>query len=230
MERLKLNKKGFTLAETLITLGIIGVVAAITIPMIITKYQKQVTVEKLKKMYNNMNSIMQMAVNDNGDMSTWDFSEQSLLNANSNFYKTYINSYLKTIKRNRNHINNSSYTTCIYNIHGNILFQDASWQILPDGTSIALFNNSGGGYFWIFTDITGPKRPNRLGKDIFMMDLDVEHNKVRFECESCNDSLIMSTSSSYYGCNKMSLSGFAGGNCGAKILKDGWKISDDYPW
>ena len=75
MERFKLNKKGFTLAETLITLGIIGVVAAITMPMIITKYQKQVTVEKLKKMYNNMNSIMQMAVNDTGDMSTWDFSE-----------------------------------------------------------------------------------------------------------------------------------------------------------
>ena len=176
---------------------------------------------------------MQMAVNDNGDMSTWDFSEQSLLSANSNFYKTYINSYLKTIKRNRNNINNSSYTTYIYNIHGNILFQNASWQILPDGTSIALFNNlnnSGGGYFWIFTDITGPKRPNRLGKDIFMMDLDVEHNKVRFWCESCDDSLILLTIYGYHGCNKMSLNNYAGGNCGAKILKDGWKISDDYPW
>ena len=42
-------KKAFTLAEVLITLGIIGVVAAITIPGLITKYQKLVTVVKLKK-------------------------------------------------------------------------------------------------------------------------------------------------------------------------------------
>ena len=230
MERFKLNKKGFTLAETLITLAIIGVVAAITIPMIITKYQKQVTVEKLKKMYNNMNSIMQMAVNDNGDMSTWDFSEQGLLNANSNFYKTYFEPYIKTIKRNRYYINNSSYTTYINNIHGNNLIQGASWQILPDGSSLCVYKNPNLGEPWLFTDITGPKRPNRLGKDIFMMDLDIEHNKVRFNCESCNDSRIMSTSSGYYGCNKMNLSDYAGGNCGAKILKDGWKISDDYPW
>ena len=33
------SKKGFTLAEVLITLGIIGVVAAITLPMIIAKYK-----------------------------------------------------------------------------------------------------------------------------------------------------------------------------------------------
>ncbi len=36
-------RKGFTLAEVLITLGIIGVVAAITIPSLITNYQKTVT-------------------------------------------------------------------------------------------------------------------------------------------------------------------------------------------
>lgn len=33
-------KKGFTLAEVLVTLGIIGIVAAMTIPMLISKYQK----------------------------------------------------------------------------------------------------------------------------------------------------------------------------------------------
>ena len=39
---------GFTLAEVLITLGIIGVVAALTLPSVIQKYQKKVTVERLK--------------------------------------------------------------------------------------------------------------------------------------------------------------------------------------
>ena len=33
------NKNGFTLAETLITLGIIGIVAAMTIPTLINGYK-----------------------------------------------------------------------------------------------------------------------------------------------------------------------------------------------
>ena len=48
-----MNKKGFTLAEVLITFGIIGVVAAITMPMLITHYQKQATVNQLKKAYSD---------------------------------------------------------------------------------------------------------------------------------------------------------------------------------
>lgn len=42
-------KKAFTLAEVLITLGIIGVVAALTIPNLISHYQKEKTVTQLKK-------------------------------------------------------------------------------------------------------------------------------------------------------------------------------------
>ena len=42
-------KKGFTLAEVLITLGIIGVVAALTMPMLIQNYKNRVYVNQLKK-------------------------------------------------------------------------------------------------------------------------------------------------------------------------------------
>lgn len=45
------RKRGFTLAEVLITLGIIGVVAAITIPALISNYQISVNKTKLKKLY-----------------------------------------------------------------------------------------------------------------------------------------------------------------------------------
>ena len=44
-------KRGFTLAEVLITLGIIGVIAALTIPALITKYQKRQTAVALKQAY-----------------------------------------------------------------------------------------------------------------------------------------------------------------------------------
>ena len=42
-------KKGFTLSEVLITLGIIGIVAAMTMPTLIANYQKKVYVNQLKK-------------------------------------------------------------------------------------------------------------------------------------------------------------------------------------
>ena len=42
---------GFTLAEVLITLGIIGVVAAMTMPTLMTNYQKKSTATQLKKTY-----------------------------------------------------------------------------------------------------------------------------------------------------------------------------------
>ena len=47
--------KAFTLAEVLITLGIIGIVAAMTLPAIIQKQQDKITVTKLKKMYSVFN-------------------------------------------------------------------------------------------------------------------------------------------------------------------------------
>ena len=53
-----LQKKAFTLAEVLITLGIIGVVAAMTLPTLVGEYQKKQTATQLKKFY----SIMQQAI------------------------------------------------------------------------------------------------------------------------------------------------------------------------
>lgn len=44
-----MKKYAFTLAEVLITLGIIGVVAAMTLPTVVNKYREKETVTKLKK-------------------------------------------------------------------------------------------------------------------------------------------------------------------------------------
>lgn len=46
----------FTMAEVLITLGIIGIVAAMTLPALIQKYQKQETSARLKKILHNNES------------------------------------------------------------------------------------------------------------------------------------------------------------------------------
>ena len=57
-------KNGFTLAEVLITLGIIGIVAAMTLPALVGKYQKKVTVTRLKKFYSTMQQAIQLAEKD----------------------------------------------------------------------------------------------------------------------------------------------------------------------
>jgi prepilin-type N-terminal cleavage/methylation domain-containing protein len=55
--------KAFTLSEVLITLGIIAVVAALTLPTIIEKHREQVTVTKVNQTYNILqNAIKQMII------------------------------------------------------------------------------------------------------------------------------------------------------------------------
>lgn len=54
----KFSLKGFTLAEVLITLGVIGVVAAITLPPLIKKYEEKVLLTKAKKDYAVINQLL----------------------------------------------------------------------------------------------------------------------------------------------------------------------------
>lgn len=61
-----MNKNAFTLAEILITLGIIGVVATITMPALIANYQKAVIKNQFKKTYSAINQAFLKAQNDLG--------------------------------------------------------------------------------------------------------------------------------------------------------------------
>ena len=59
-------KKGFTLAEVLITIGIIGVVSALTLPTLIQDTQNKELEVRLKTTFNQMNQISQRFYADNG--------------------------------------------------------------------------------------------------------------------------------------------------------------------
>lgn len=88
-------KKAFTLAEVLITLGIIGVVAALTMPMLIAHFEKTTTATKLKKFYSVMAQATDKAMSENGDWSTWDYSLSA-----KDFFNKYYASNLKVVKTN----------------------------------------------------------------------------------------------------------------------------------
>ena len=75
------DKLGFTLAEVLITLGIIGVVAAMTMPSLIQKYQEKATVTALKNNFAIFSQAFQLALIEKGNLAGWEgFSELAYKN------------------------------------------------------------------------------------------------------------------------------------------------------
>ena len=63
--------KGFTLAEVLITLGVLGIVIAMTLPTLVQKHKERVLVAKLQKFYSTMNQAIMLAENVYGERETW---------------------------------------------------------------------------------------------------------------------------------------------------------------
>lgn len=72
------KKSAFTLAEVLITLGIIGVVAAMTIPTLLAKYQEKQTVTKLKQTYSILSQAIRSVQEDVGTPDDWELSGRNL--------------------------------------------------------------------------------------------------------------------------------------------------------
>ncbi len=217
------TKTAFTLAEVLITLGIIGVVAALTLPTLITNYQKKETVSKLKKVYSELQQATLMARQDYGEVDSWDFSDPY------SFGQKYYVPYLQVIKKTEK---DRSYS--YIDLAGEVHYPNTASFILADGTYVyfALFNR----YevpFHILVDLNGMRGPNILGRDLFAFSYC--NGKLspysQYKLENFNRTSVMLAG--YSGqCNKKARGGTwgVGSNCSRLIMIDGWKISKDYPW
>ena len=100
--------KGFTLAEVLITLGVIGVVAALTMPTLIKKYTNHVVETRLKAFYSQFNEAIKLAEAEYGDKKDWYFEiGENLGNYDidvlDEWFMKYIGKNLKIIKTERFH-------------------------------------------------------------------------------------------------------------------------------
>lgn len=181
---LLVKKRAFTLAEVLITLSIIGVVAALTIPILINAAFEQEAVSKLKKNYAVLYQALTMQYNDEGCSDdpnkcitsySWRDCEHSFAGAEK---------YLKTadVKYNTGGPSKSwmpSGTT--YGLDGDLkaplgyynggadgAYYSYCYYQLNDGSVLTVFDQGNQGSFVDFVlDINGNKKPNRVGKDIF---------------------------------------------------------------
>ena len=96
----------FTLAEVLITLGIIGIVAAMTIPNLMTNYAKKRTALQVKTFYSKINQTFKLSSADNGDVDGWITQKNYTYEENVEFLNQYIFPYMKHLGYNNCKENN----------------------------------------------------------------------------------------------------------------------------
>ena len=82
--------KGFTLAEVLVTLGIIGVVSAMTVPTLMQNYQRKSYVTQLHKVYNEISQASQQYITDRNAINLTEAGLNSQDTTN-NFIENYFN-------------------------------------------------------------------------------------------------------------------------------------------
>ena len=171
-------KRGFTLAEVLITLGIIGVIAAITIPNVINKVNMKHYETMFKKQYSNIqNALNYILIDENVSNCYVAFPEGTVggyitkgsdcsalnqlltekLNLEKAAYKaselyasksTVLNNGGQAINKNFNYDNWIYYST---------------GYITKDGCLIFLYS------YIVIIDVNGEKGPNKWGYDVFYM-------------------------------------------------------------
>ena len=199
------KQKAFTLAEVLITLGIIGVVASLTIPTLIKNYQKTQTVTQLKKVYSELSQAIKMAEVDNGNVSNWTFGTIAFsANEALNFTNTYLTPYLSISKNCGKEID-----TCTklprYDLKGlaNNIYK------VPNQAGNSKFILNSGALVWvdtyftqtnIFVDINGDKKPNTFGKDTFVFAITPITKKLIFWGERNSRNTLLTETAN--GCNK----------------------------
>lgn len=94
----KNNPSAFTLAETLITLGIIGIVTAMILPAVIHGYRKKQVESKLKSTYVILNELFLHSQLDNGKIDSWPLNKNTA-QAQQYFYEKYIFPYINGEKQ-----------------------------------------------------------------------------------------------------------------------------------
>ena len=172
-------KPAFTLAEVLITLGIIGIVAALTIPTLITNYKAK----KLRTQFLKSFSIIQQAVKlmQNDDVSL----DPTMYNGRKfPFYKVFINYLQAPLDCGDSSVVGGRLAPCYGRTKGKPyisfdgkneisgVYLDDGQIALQDGSLILFENYYNSGIIWISVDLNGYNNPpNRWGYDLFTFQL-----------------------------------------------------------
>ena len=203
LHKLKIFKNGFTLAEVLITLVIVGVVAAFTIPTVINTYVESSTVAKVKKGLSILGQAKKLAEAQNGSIMGWDFSDGFTAEAAEQFWN-YLKPHLSVAKDcgsntdcykpnglyymyggSADHASNSKYYKFVL-ADGSVMW----FKMLEGERCSSSFANLQNVCATFFHDVNGDKKPNTFGKDIFnyKMTIDNIYPDSRADCKDDSSS------------------------------------------
>lgn len=169
-----ISKLAFTLAEVVIVIGIIGIIAEITIPTLIVDTKEKATVVGLKKVYSCLLNGYERAVLEDGQVKDWNITGTSSQKATALFAK--FSPYLNIAKDCGT--SGGCFASAYYRLNGTADPTGATFNTsssfatakLADG-SIILFWASGVNAINILVDTNGDKAPNTYGRDTFWFEL-----------------------------------------------------------
>ena len=219
--RLAAKRVAFTLAEVLITLGIIGVVAALTIPNLIKNYKNQVTVTKLQKAYSVLNQAFRQSENDNGSSEFWQETDEIGTKA---YFEKYWKPYFVEPHLCK------TYKECGYTTSAPYTYKDGTPCLLVIGVNRVFFKTADDVFYFftddttdslgnavllqnVYIDINGAKAPNKFGEDVFVFNRIVGKGIMPNGHEYSSKERIANCTKGH------------GGYCAAEIIADGWKIN-----
>jgi len=233
----------FTLAEVLITLGIIGIVAALTLPQIISNYQKQTAANSLKTFYSKLNQAF-MLYEAKNNISIQDINTGL---SENEFLEKYIAPNFKIIKHCSDRLD------CYASTDNFVRVLDRKTQayfypktvVLADGMFLGI-RKMGENTYMFNIDINGAKKPNLTGRDVFYFFFTSNYSSIDKDIKRglyagnfsglyypyiyySREQLLGISSGHERPCSKNN-SSTTSDACASVIMLDGWKISDDYPW
>lgn len=185
---MKMRKnKAFTLAETLVVMGIIGVVAALTIPNLSSSTANKENVARVQKAYSTINEAFERVQAEYGNIQRWpnrDFGWNG--NNDTDFFANRMSEYLKVSKNCARNANQGCMASSVKFLNGTsttsgysaVTDADTSAykMILADGTGLAIQVVSGS--IFMNVDIDGPRKGSgTIGKDWFRFVYDASSTK-----------------------------------------------------
>ena len=237
-------KKAFTLAEVLITLAIIGVVAAMTIPTLISDYQKKEYVARLQKAHSVLINGFKLMLATEGvdtirqsnfakELETSDGSsvtnESLLLSIQNNLTKYFkITDACYGLEENACSFYSAEYKALNGGEMGKLI--SATYFSLTDGATYVLmpfiYTQSFASYMYI--DVNGTAGPNKLGRDLFMyylVDVGTHFELRAMGPESMYNKTFEEdpTMCGIPGSTDVSMAN--GQGCAERIIKEGWKMT-----
>lgn len=211
---LQFKKFGFTLAEVLITLGVIGVVAGLTLPAVVTNYQKQKTVSFVKKFYNEINNAIKLSVAENGDVDLWmQSAHDNSYQENLKFVKNYILPYIKYDYYEKC----ESEKVCVYLSYGLFIY-----RVDGNGGDITFFVN---------------KKIEYQPKNYFAFQFNKKNTDKNLDSKGIVEPYSFAWNGNYLslknavwgGCNEYATEARLA-YCTKWIQMNNWEIPKDYPW